>query len=136
MSWYPWSVPDESVCFVEEQFKRFGAPLPPNKAIDQGIAFVIDYVARHDYCPPGGSEEAIRRYNAPGLTEPEKYTILGPMEYLIKIKVGIRDIGIDQLHLLAWSTLLFCWSEEGENSVIWFKRNEVGEAIRAPFSMR
>jgi hypothetical protein len=138
MSWYPWSISDDAVGFVEDQFQRFGAPLPANKVLDQGISFVIEFVAKNDYFPQWGAAESLRRYRHPGmgLTEPEKYTILGPLEYFIKIKVGIRDVSVDQLHLLVWSTLLFCWSEKGAEDVEWFKRNEIGEAIRAPFSLR
>jgi hypothetical protein len=129
MSWYPWSVPDESVFFIQEQFDRFGVPYPPDKVIDNGIAFVIDYVCKNDYFAQG-TDEAVRRYESPGLTEPEKYSILAPLEILIKVKLGIRQMDFNRMHLLAWAALLFCWSERSEDVLVWWKKFEMGETTK------
>jgi hypothetical protein len=137
VSWYPWSVPDEAVSFVQEQFDHFQTPYPPNKALDYGIAMVISYVVENHYFA-ATPQEAIRRYKEPGLTEPEKYSILANMEILLKAKLGIRGIGLEQLHIMAWATLMFCWSDQAEELIQWWRKYGLGETIKdkmvtAPF---
>lgn len=129
MSWYPWSIPDEALAFVLDCYKKHRTDPPADKALDHGIAFVIEYVGKNYYYPRN-AEEALYRWQNPQLTEPEKFSILGPLEILVKVYCR-EKITFDQLWLMTWATLLFCWSEGGEAHVQWFRKNGVAEANRA-----
>lgn len=119
---YPWTIPDEMVHFIGRQFIRFNAPYPPEKAVDIIGEFILDYVAKKDYFPRSPSE-AVWRHDHPeeGLTEPEKLSFIGPLEIILKTRHFI-DISFEQMHLVAWSALLWSWSEEGERYVRFVKQ--------------
>ena len=119
---FPWKIPDEMVIFIDRQFTRFGAPFPPEKAVDVIGDLVLTYVAKADYFPPTLSE-SLWRYNNPeeGLSESEKRNILGPIEVIVKT-TNFIDISFEQVHLCVWSALLWCWSEEGEIYVRFTKK--------------
>lgn len=121
MSYYPYTIPDEAVAFIEMQFMRFCAPLPSQRSVDKIGDFVIQYIIKNNYYIT--PDEAVRRYREPGLTEPEKYSLLAKLEY--ELKVGLREeILFDQLHLAAWAAMLYCWSEGAEEHMNWFRRVE------------
>lgn len=125
MGYFPWTIPDEAVWFVEYQFDRFQAPKPSQKSIDVIGDFVITHVVKNRYWPttPG---DAVVRYNVPGLTEAEKHWFVPQLE--IELKIKLRDpITFDQIHLACWSALLFCWSEDAEGAVRWYQINEERE---------
>ena len=69
MSYYPWSIPDEAVCFIDLQFDRFKQSKPSKKCIDEIVDFIITYVVKNSYY--FGPQESERRYQYPGLSEPE-----------------------------------------------------------------
>lgn len=118
---YPWSVPDEIVCFIYNELDRFKEHPPTEKSINCIADFVLSYVANKRYYPRHHTEAVERYSNTPGLTEPEKFELLGPLEYLLKIQLK-EKITFDQLHLVAWASLMFCWSLEGEIYVVWYRR--------------
>lgn len=121
MAYYPYTIPDEAVEFIEMEFMRFSAPLPSKRAVDKIGDYIIQYVIKNNYYPT--SEEASNRYLSPGMTEPEKYAILAKLEY--ELKVGLREqITFDQIHLAAWAAMLYCWSEGAEENMNWFRRVE------------
>lgn len=124
MPYYPYTIPDEAVAFIELEFMRFCAPLPSQRAVDKIGDYIIQYVIKNDYYPT--AEEASRRYLTPGMTEPEKHAILAKLEY--ELKIGLREqISFDQLHLAAWAALLYCWSEPAEEHMNWFRRVEYAQ---------
>lgn len=119
--YYPFTVPNEIIYFIKEQFDRFQAPVPSDKALDKVSDFILNYIAKSNYYPTCGGQEAQHRYENPGMTEPEKIAMLGKLEY--ELKIDMREgISFEQLHLAAWSAMLFCWSDEGEQHVEWFRR--------------
>lgn len=135
MAYYPYSVPDEIISFIEVEFQRFEAPLPSPKAMDHIADFVLTYIAEKNYYPQF-PEEIIQRYHmTPGLSEPEKLAFIGPLEYHLKVQLR-ENITFDQLHLAVWASLFYCWSKEGEKHVDWFRRHEVGKKYTAPLSIR
>jgi len=113
MSWYPWSVSDDMVCFVEDQLDYYQVEKPENRIIDEVCFTVMDFVSSRDYFPPS-AEDATRRYEVPRLTQFEDVSLLRPLEE----KLGIRGIQID---LAIWAALLFCWSDKGDEHVRWKK---------------
>ena len=119
---YPWTIPDEMVHFISRQFIRFNAPYPVEKAVDIIGDKILEYVAKEDYFPHSPSE-ALWRYDHPseGMTEFEKRWIVAPIEILVK-RNHLIDISFEQIHLCAWSALLWCWSEEGESYVRFVKQ--------------
>ena len=117
---HPWIVPPELVAFIDEQLQRFRAPTPSDKAVDAIGDFVINYVIKNNYFP-ATAQEAAARYAKPGLTEPEKVQLIGPLEYHLKVQLR-ENITVDQIHLAAWAALLFCWSERGEEHVEWYRK--------------
>lgn len=124
--WYPWTVPDEIIGFMEEEFERFGLEKPSNRCLDETAAYVLTYVAKtHHY--PLSPEQALSRYmeDPPrGLTETERRAMVPEIE--IRLKMHLREVITDeQLHLCLFSALLFCWSEGGELEVSWFRRHEI-----------
>ena len=115
---YPWSVPEEMVWFVCNQFDRFNINAPNDLPLDKILDYVMWYVIDKRYYP-NSSQEAVYRYDNPGLTEPEKIAVLAPLE--IKLKIQLRaSITIDQMHLAVWAGFMFCWSSEGEEHVSWY----------------
>ena len=122
---FPWTVPDEIVSFIYNHFECFREVPPSEKAIDTIADFVIDYVVDNKYFP-ATAQEAIARYEQPGMSEPEKHQILGPLE--VQLKLNMReDITIGQIHLAAWAALFYLWSEEGMEYVDWYSKINVGE---------
>jgi hypothetical protein len=116
---HPWIVPPELVVFIDEQLKRFRAPAPSDKTIDVIGDFVVNYAIENNYFV--SAPEAAARYARPGLTEPEKFQIIGPLEYHLKVQLR-QSVTTDQIHLVAWAALLFCWSEKGEEHVAWYRK--------------
>ncbi len=108
------TIPDEMFIFINQQFVRFRAPYPEPECINEAGNFLLDYVSTKDYFPNTPSEAEWRFANAHnGLNSTEKQSILPGLEYRIKIDLR-KQISIDQLHLAAWSALMWCWSPEGE----------------------
>jgi len=120
---YPYTVPTESVEFVEFQFDRYRAPKPSHRALDKVIDFVLSSVVKMRHFPTTPNDAYIR-YNNPGLTELEKHQILGKLEYELRIffKIPASEIDFNQLHLATWATIMFAWSEPGERIVSWYKK--------------
>ncbi len=122
---YPYNIPRELVSFLDMEFVRFRAPKPSEKSFDIIGAFVMKYVVKNHYYP-FHPDDAHRRYKYPGLTEPEKHHILGPLEY--ELKVNKHDpITFNQLHLAAWAALLFCWSQGARDHLEWVRKLEKEE---------
>lgn len=121
---YPWTVPDELVRFVFQQFEHFGAEPPPDRVVNFVLDYIIRYVSRHRYYPATAAE-VLARYERPGLTEVEKYQLLPPLEYPLKLE--FPTLSIHQLHLAAWAALLFCWSQEGDEHVYWYLSTQVAD---------
>jgi len=127
---YPYTLPNSAVEFIEDQFRKFGVQTPSPRVLNAGGEFLIGYVLRHQYYPKFGSEEARARLESPGLTEPEKYQILGPLEY--RVRADLREVAdIRVLHLLAWAALLWCWSREGVNHVEWLQNVPIQDTATA-----
>ena len=121
MSYYPRMIPDEAVWYIDLQFERFHQSKPSKKCIDEIGDFIIKYVVKNSYF--FGPLEASRRYSYPGLTDPEKHQLLAPLEYRLKAQL-MQEITFDQLHLGIWAAMMFCWSQEGEEAVLWYRRTE------------
>ncbi|NDD05337.1 MAG: hypothetical protein EB078_10555, partial [Proteobacteria bacterium] len=71
---FPWTIPTELACFIFDQFVRFEAQAPSNRCINVIGEFVLKYVSDNNYFPRS-ADEAVDRYQHPGLTEPEKYAL-------------------------------------------------------------
>jgi len=119
---YPYHSPSEVIDFVDLQFFRFKEPKPSERAIDKIADFILSYVARYDYMPVVPHHAESRYHNVGiGLTEPERLSIIGPLEY--ELKIGLREQITDrQLHLAAWASLMYCWREDDQNRVAWYKK--------------
>jgi glycosidase len=116
---YPYNSCEEAIKFVDLQFDRFQAPKPSAKSVDKIVDYVTKYVTDNNYYPLNPND-AITRFTYPGLTEPERFSITGKLEYELKMEID-RAITHDQIHLAAWAALMFCWSEEGEEHLSWYK---------------
>lgn len=137
MGWYPWSVPDEIICFMTDQFERFGVSQPSDRCLDEVAAYVLSYVAKRNYYPRSPEEAAQRFYEDPprGLSEPECQALVPEIE--IRLKLGLHECISDvQLHLCLWAALLYCWSEGGFDHVNWFKKYDIDEEARPGFPVR
>ena len=110
------TVPDELVRFVRMQFSRFNAPQPPWEAIEILGRYVVKYVVKHEFYID--AEEAQRRYARPGLSHSEKVMMIGPPEFELAKKIG-RTLDEPTLHLVAWATLMWCWSPESTSYMAW-----------------
>lgn len=124
MVYYPWSIPDEAVAFIYDQFTRFNQDPPEPKVIEAAMDHAFIYVGEHNYFPKN-YPEALERYNRPGLTEPEKYVFLGVVERKVKLHLRLNPT-FDQLHIVAWAALMYCWSGDGAMKHIQ-QYNKMGE---------
>ena len=122
--YFGWTVPDEIAHFIKNEYDRFGMPIPSNRAINEIADMVLMYIAKSDYSLP--REELVHRYyHAPGLSESEKNVIMTPI--MIHVMDGLgENITIDQVDLGVWAALMFCWSDEGEQYVIYYKCEKTG----------
>lgn len=114
---FVWTIPDELCTFVNRQFVRFQAPFPSEKVLNEVGEFVIDYVAINNYFPSSVYDAQVRYANpSAGLSEPERFALIAPLEYKIKVKL-LEKVTFEQLHLAAWSALMWCWTEKGVGHV-------------------
>lgn len=120
---YPFDAPEAAVAFVKQQFARFKVTEPSDRSIDKTIQYVLAYVAKNDYYPSSPAEAAHRYSTAIGLTHPECVALVPEIEIYLKqfLRVQISEV---QLNLCLWASLLYCWAEEGERDVKWYKTSE------------
>lgn len=117
---FSWTVPDEIVTFVFNEFSRFNAPNPPDETVD----LICDHVLVTMAQTPkrlGPQQMEYRYHQRPGLENDEMMTFVGPL--ISKI----QNTSSEQVHLIAWAAWMFCCSDEGELHVEWFKRDEIAE---------
>lgn len=117
---YPYSSPIEAVRFVDLQFDRFKAPKPSEQSLDKIIQYVSEYVIVNSHYPQT-PQDAFARYEYPGLTDGEKHDIVDQLEFELKAAFD-QKITFHQINLAAWATIMFCWSEQGEEHLNWYKR--------------
>lgn len=118
-----YTIPNELVEFTENQCNRFEVRPPYWELINVTADFVINYVARYRYFPTR-PEEALHRYNHPGLTHEEKFKFIGPIEYKTRGRYENRYI-----ELIAWAALVWAWTEEGLGHVDWVYRTEIAPEL-------
>lgn len=108
------TIPDEMFIFMNKQFVRFQAPYPDERTINETGNYLLEYLTKKDYFPDTPSEAHWRMENPQtGLTILERESILPGLEYRLKVEKRLQ-IDIDQMHLAAWSALMWCWTPEGE----------------------
>lgn len=109
--------PIEIVTFTENEFVRFNAPKPDMSIIDDVCDCVLSMVskekARAEYYnykwKPVGVEVKHLYKAGKGLTPEEKVKYLDPL----LLRIAGEGVTIDQLHLIVWAALIFCWTQEG-----------------------
>ena len=126
--YYPWTIPDDYAFFVKSQFERFRERMPSDRCIDVICDYVLKYIAEHRYYP-NSPDEAVFRFNNPGLTEQEKNMVIPAV---MRLREYFSEYLTDyQLYFATWAALLFCWSQEGDNHVEWCRRYEI-QKVRLP----
>lgn len=120
---YAYTVPDECIRFVHSQFNRFSAPVPSPNSINTIAEIVIRYVIKNNYWPQTGEAE-LRFEKVVPLNHLEKVQFIGHAEVVLKINRK-EIITIDQIHLAAWASLLWIWSQEGVKYASWCKTSAV-----------
>lgn len=110
----------EAIKFIQRQFDRFNAPRPQVKSLDRIVDYVTNYVIKNNYYP-SDHVEALRRFNQPGLTEPEKFALTAKLEYEIRLEID-RNISWNQIHLACWAALMYCWSDQSTDHLDWYKK--------------
>lgn len=114
---YPWSVPDEIIYFVFNEFFRFNIPYMADKYTDIICETILLEMAVNPYYPDNISG---RYYDKPGLSDDEKLRFLEP---IVK-QLGGEENSISQLHAAVWAALMFCWSDKGDEHVQWYRFHE------------